>query len=119
MRCLKSGIDFMQFLFLELIPASALIHVCLYKAFRSENGMSSSEMSPTRASLAAESAAELPLIPTRPGTQIKTISFRSLVKSKYSSRICTKIGWSYFKLNTAFSDESESDSIKNDFFLEQ
>ena len=41
-------------------------------------------MSPTRASLAAASAAELPL-----------------------------------RLNIAFNDESESDSIKNDFLLEQ
>ena len=122
-RCLKSETDFMQFLFLELIPlrlaATGLIHVCLYKAFRSEIGMSSSEMSPTRASLTAESAAELLLMPTWPGTQIKTITFPSLVRSIYSSRICTKIGWSYFKLNTALSDESESDSIKNDISLEQ
>ena len=42
--------------------------------FRSENGMSSTEMSPSRASLAAESAAEFPLMPAWPGTQIKTIS---------------------------------------------
>ena len=42
-----------------------------------------------------------------------------LVKSMYSSRICTKTGCSYFKLNIAFRDESESDSIKNDFLLEQ
>ena len=40
--------------------------------FRSENGMSSTEMSPSRASIAAESAAELPLMPTWPGTQMKT-----------------------------------------------
>ena len=32
--------------------------------FRSESGMSSTEMSPSRASLAAESAAEFPLMPT-------------------------------------------------------
>ena len=36
------------------------------RAFRSEKGMSSTEMSPTRASLAVESAAELPLMPTWP-----------------------------------------------------
>ena len=47
--------------------------------FRSENGMSSIEMSPSRASLAAESAAEFPLMPTWPGTQMKTISLPSLV----------------------------------------
>ena len=76
--------------------------------FKSENGMSSTEVSPTRASLAAASAAELPLMPTWPGTQIKTISFPSLVKSIYSSRICTKTGCSYFRLNIAFSDESKS-----------
>ena len=34
--------------------------------FRSENGMSSTEMSPSRASLAAESAAEFPLKPRWP-----------------------------------------------------
>ena len=34
--------------------------------FRSENGMSSTKMSPSRASLAAESAAEFPLMPTWP-----------------------------------------------------
>ena len=47
--------------------------------FRSENGMSSTEMSPSRAILAAESAAEFPLMPTWPGTQMKTISFPSPV----------------------------------------
>ena len=83
--------------------------------FKSENGISSTEVSPTRASLAAASAAELPLMPTWPGTQTKTISFASLVKSIYSSRIWTKTGCSYFRLNIAFSDENESDSIKNDY----
>ena len=76
--------------------------------FKSENGMSSTEVSPTRASLAAASAAELPLMPTWPGTQtIKTIR-RSLVRSIYSSRIWTKTGCLHFRLNIAFSDESES-----------
>ena len=37
------------------------------RAFRSEKGMSSAEMSPAKASLAVESAAELPLMPTWPG----------------------------------------------------
>ena len=55
--------------------------------FRSENGMSSTEMSPSRASLAAESAAEFPLMPTWPGTQMKTISLPSLVISVYNSKI--------------------------------
>ena len=81
--------------------------------FKSENGMSSTKVSPTRASLAVMSAAELPLMPPWLGTQTKTI------KSIYSSRIWTKTGCSYFRLNIAFSDESESDSIKNDFLLEQ
>ena len=31
---------------------------------------------------------------------------------------CVRIS-SYFRLNIAFTDESESDSIKNDFLLEQ
>ena len=89
----------------------------LARDFKSENGMSSTKVSPTRASLAAVSAAELPLMPTCPGTQTKTVSFPSLFKSIYSSRIWT---WcSYFRLNIAFNDESESDSIKNDFLLEQ
>ena len=81
--------------------------------FKSENGMSSTKVSPTRASLAVMSAAELPLMPPWLGTQTKTI------KSIYSSRIWTKTGCSYFRLNIAFSDESESDSIKKDFSLEQ
>jgi len=42
---------------------------------------------PSRASLAAESAAEVPLMPTWPGTQMKTISFPSLVISVYNSKI--------------------------------
>ena len=76
--------------------------------------MSSTAMSSTTTSLAAESAAELPLMPlmpTWPGSRIKTISFPSLVKSIYSSRICTRKGWgwggggSYFKLGIAFNDE--------------
>ena len=75
--------------------------------------MSSTEVSPT------ESAAKLPLMPTWPGTQIKTVSFPSLVKSICSSRICTKTGCSNFRLNIAFSNESESDSIKKDSSWEQ
>ena len=52
--------------------------------------MSSTEMSPSRASLAAESAAEFPLMPTWPGTQIKTISLPSLVISVYNLYIILK-----------------------------
>ena len=65
---------------------SSNIYVCVRgfrsqngMSFRSENGMSSTEMSPSRAFLAAESAAEFPLMPTWPGTQMKTISLPSLV----------------------------------------
>ena len=89
--------------------------------FRSENGMSSTKMSPSRASLAAESAAKFPLMPTQLGTQIKTISLLSLVISVYTSKIWTKTGWSYFtifRFNTDCNDERESDSMKNDFPLE-
>ena len=86
--------------------------------FRSENGMSSTEMSPSWASLAAESAAEFPLTPTWPGTQMKTISLPSLVISVYKSNIWTKTGWSYFRLNIDCKDERESDNIKNYFPLE-
>ena len=57
------------------------------RGFRSENGMRSTEMSPSRESLAAESAAEFPLMPTWPGTQMKTISLPSLVISLYNSKI--------------------------------
>ena len=89
------------------------------RGFRSENGMSSTEMSPSRASLTAESAAEFPLMPAWPGTQMKTISLLSLVISVYNSKICTKIGWSYFWLNIDCKDERESDNLKNDFPLEQ
>ena len=49
--------------------ATVLIYIYL-RDFRSENGMSSTETSPSRASLAAESAAEFPLMPTWPGTQM-------------------------------------------------
>ena len=45
------------------------------RGFRSENGMSSTEMSPSKASLAAESAAEFPLMPTWPGTLSPLLSF--------------------------------------------
>ena len=83
--------------------------------FKSEQGMSSTEMSPTRASLAAESAAKYSLMPTWPGTQIKTTSLPSLLNSAYTSKICTKIGWSYFRLYVACNDERESDNIKNYF----
>ena len=86
--------------------------------FRSENGMSSTEMSPSRASLAAESAAEFPLTPTWPGTQMKTISLPSHVISAYNSKIWTKTGWSYFRFNIDCNDERESDNIKNYFSLE-
>ena len=86
--------------------------------FRSENGMNSTEMSPSRASLAAESAAEFPLMPTWPGTQKKTISLPSLVISVYNSKIWTKTGRSYFRFNIDSNNERESDNIKNDFSLE-
>ena len=56
-------------------------------------------MSLTRASLAAASAAELPLIPTWP-----------YIVLKFGPRLGL-----YFRLNIAFSDESESDSIKNEY----
>ena len=82
------------------------------RGFRSDNGMRA------RASLAAESAAEFPLMPTWPGTQIKTISFPALVISVYNSKIWTKTGWSYFRFNIDCNDKRESDNIKNDFSLE-
>ena len=84
--------------------------------FRSENGMNSTKMSPSRASLATESAAEFPLMPTWPGTQMNTISLPSLVIFVYNSKIGTKTGWSYFRLNIDCNDERESD-IKNDLFF--
>ena len=88
------------------------------RGFRSENGMSSTKMSPSRASLAAESAAEFPLKPIWPGTRMKTISLPSLVISVYNSKIWTKTGWSYFRFNIDCNDERESGNIKNDFSLE-
>ena len=57
--------------------ATVVIYICLHLILSLR--MSSTEMSPTRAFLAAESAAELPLMPTWPGTQINTIFFPSLV----------------------------------------
>ena len=83
---------------------------------KSENGMSSTETSP---SWAAESTAKLPVMPTWPGTQIKTISLPSLDKFIYNCRIWPKRGWSNFRLNIAVKDDKESDSTKNDFLLEQ
>ena len=66
--------------------------------FTSAEGMSSFEMSPSNVSLAADSATEFPLMPPWPGTQIKTISFPSLVNSTCSSNIFTTIERSYFRL---------------------
>ena len=88
------------------------------RGFRSENGMSSTEMLPSRASLAAESAAKFPLMPTWPGTQMKTTSLSCLVISVYNSKMWTKTGWLYFRLNFDCKDERKSDNIKNDFPLE-
>ena len=72
--------------------------------------MNSSEMSPSRASLAAESAAEFPVMPTWP--QTKTISLSSSrVNCKYNSRI----------LSSVWPEEHnyrEPDSIKNDLSVE-
>ena len=51
----------------------------------SEKGLSSFQTSPSRASLAAVSAAELPLMPTWPRTQTKTSSFPSCINSECSS----------------------------------
>ena len=66
----------------NLFPGSSSHSEChnsniylLARDFKSENGMSSTEVSPTRASLAAASAAELPLMLSWPGIQTKTISF--------------------------------------------
>ena len=44
------------------------------RGLRSETGMNVSDMSPSRASSAAESSSEFPLMPTWPGTQAKTVS---------------------------------------------
>ena len=80
--------------------------------------MSSTEMSPTRASLAAESADRITSNAHMAGDLNKDNLlpiFGQIHIYLYSSRICTKTGWSYFKLHTAFIDESESDSIKNGF----
>ena len=70
------------------------------------------------ASLAAESAAELPLMPTWPRTQTKPISLSSWNNREYSSGILIETGWSYFQLCIAWSAERESDEIKKDFCLE-
>ena len=86
--------------------------------FRSENRMSSTEKFPSWACLAAESAAEFPLMPTWPGTQMKTISLPSLVISVYNSKIWTKTGWWYFRFNIDCNNERESDNIKKYFSLE-
>ena len=96
-----------QFILWELVPLSchSTNRYLFIRDFTSAKEVSSSEMSPSWASLAVESAAEFPLMPTWPGTQIKTVSLPSLVSSNYASKSCTKIGWSYFRLNIACSDE--------------
>ena len=71
MHCLKS-INILFILFSGNSPHSDCHRSNIYlfvRGFRSEKGMSSTEMLSTRASLAAESTAELPLMPTWPGTQ--------------------------------------------------
>ena len=84
-------------------PTLTATALTLFKkqSFMPEKRTISSEMSPLRASLAAE----FPLTSTWLGTQIKTISFPSLVSFMYSSKIGTKIGWSYFRLNIACNDK--------------
>ena len=73
----------------------------------------SSETSPSRASIAAEFAAELPLIPTWPWTQTKTISFPYRSNSSW---IFIRTGWSYFVLCKAWRDVKESDKTRKPFF---
>ena len=98
---------------------TATVLICIYflRGFRSENGMSSTEMSPSTASLAAEYAGEFPLMPTWPGTKMKTTSLPSLVVSVYNSKIWTKTGW-YFRFSIDCNTERELDNIKNEFSLE-
>ena len=69
--------------------------------FKSEKGVSSSEMS-----LLGSSSAE--------GSGISSHAHDWEPKSKYicSSKIFTRIGWSYFKLDTACRDEKESECLK-------
>ena len=71
-------------------------NMCLFvRDFRSENGMNSTETTPSRASLAAESATEFLLMPIWLGTQMKTISLPSLVISGYNSEIDFNILYQY------------------------
>ena len=60
------------------------------RGLRSKKEMPSSKMSPSRASLAAESAPDLPLMPVWPGTQTKTISFPFRI-SPCPSRACVLV----------------------------
>ena len=73
---------------------------------------------PHQGALAAESAAELPLMPTWPGTQTKTISFPFRIKSECGSWIFIRIGWPSFILCKAWRDDKESDKTRKDFFFE-
>ena len=110
----------MQFIFRKLVP-HWLQNSHTYLSARdckSEKGMSSSKMAPTRASLAAESAAELPLMPTWTGTQIKTVSLPSLVSYTCSSKTFIRIRWSDFRLDIAWREGNESDNTRDDFSLE-
>ena len=74
--------------------------------------MSSSEMSPSRASLAAESAANFPLTPTWPGTQSP---FRLWLVPYACSKPFTGTGWAYVRLDMACRDERESGKVGKDF----
>ena len=79
--------------------------------FRSEMGMYSSEMLPSK------SAVKFPLMPPCLGTKTRTVfSFLFLVNSTCSSKIIARIGWSYFII--AWRDERESDRMKKYFFPE-
>ena len=70
------------------------------RGLRSENGMNSSVMSPSRASLAAESAAGFPLMPTWPETQTQTNSISSWTN-------CATKTWTDF--NSCKEDEEEAE----------
>ena len=69
--------------------------------FKSEKGVSSSEMS-----LLGSSSAECS------GISAHAHDWEPKSKHICSSKIFTRIGWSYFKLDTACRDERESECLK-------
>ena len=69
------------------------------RGFRSEKGMSSSEMSLSRASLAADSAAEFPLMPTWPVIKEVAHEYNTI---HYNATQCNTVKYNAIQYNAIF-----------------